>query len=576
MSQTTTAGESDSARGSTNGDFESTIAGLLPNSVETATPPRSQPSSQSPVWPHGLNSGSTGDSLGPQSFNPGAAEGQKASSTQVTTGFSAAPSAASSDTPPTAAPSVPSENGPSILPGANSLLWSLLLASSRAPIMTAAPAEGVGSAAIQDARVVGQQNPLLAASDSVRGTATSKQPQPAEVTKTKSEPTDQSNGAANVQGVGTIPFPLSNSSPFAVPSIVFPADSLSLPLQAPQFANKPEQNTASVASASATSAVALQSGVGILQAAKPTSPTDRMPEFFSFGLELTPLLSASSRANDLTPAARAVLASLVSRSAGPASTIPTSTTIAAQSGGEPKLVNSATLTSKDSGALPGVLGSASASTVNTAQFGTSAEQKPTAPMDAIAEQSAPAGGKTSLKAPDSSHNFAEHASSFPLLNAATGIAGFSVAAELGRPSQSNSVSSSTLPQHAPETSGDTAKEVLVRLESATGETISIRVFDRAGQVQVQVRSSDPLTAQHLRSDLSTLTTNLETAGWKANVSLATPDLSTTRAAASSSPDQSSSDSTPDKRSLTWDDQNSNNKGNTVADLWEELLKRGST
>ncbi len=61
-------------------------------------------------------------------------------------------------------------------------------------------------------------------------------------------------------------------------------------------------------------------------------------------------------------------------------------------------------------------------------------------------------------------------------------------------------------------------DVQLRMQGQAGENVSIRLSDRAGEVQISVRSSDPVTATTLRQDISTLSASLEKQGWKTDLS----------------------------------------------------------
>ena len=124
-----------------------------------------------------------------------------------------------------------------------------------------------------------------------------------------------------------------------------------------------------------------------------------------------------------------------------------------------------------------------------------------------------------------------------------------------------------------------AKEVVVRLQGQTGEAISVRLLDQGGQVQVAVRSSDPATASLLRQDLSSLTNNLDRAGWKPEI------LSSAPVAASFVPEtsqgsahdgQNPSGQGQGQAALDWNQQDSSRRRSTVADLWDEILTRQGT
>jgi hypothetical protein len=60
------------------------------------------------------------------------------------------------------------------------------------------------------------------------------------------------------------------------------------------------------------------------------------------------------------------------------------------------------------------------------------------------------------------------------------------------------------------------KEVLVKFQGAAGDVVTVRLLDQGGQVQVAVRSTDPVAAAQLRQDLGSLTSSLERFGWKAD------------------------------------------------------------
>jgi hypothetical protein len=113
-----------------------------------------------------------------------------------------------------------------------------------------------------------------------------------------------------------------------------------------------------------------------------------------------------------------------------------------------------------------------------------------------------------------------------------------------------------------------AKEVAIRLQNESGETINIKLVDQAGQVQVTVRSSDSSTAASLREDLSSLTNSLEKVGWKSEVSLPVgtsfEPVNETRHA-----DRESQD-TPGQHQADWQ-QETPKKRYSSTDAWDEML-----
>jgi hypothetical protein len=62
-----------------------------------------------------------------------------------------------------------------------------------------------------------------------------------------------------------------------------------------------------------------------------------------------------------------------------------------------------------------------------------------------------------------------------------------------------------------------AKEVLVRFQSGPAGTVTVRLVEQGGQIQVAVRSTDPVAAAQLRQDLGSLTNSLERYGWKTDL-----------------------------------------------------------
>ena len=120
-----------------------------------------------------------------------------------------------------------------------------------------------------------------------------------------------------------------------------------------------------------------------------------------------------------------------------------------------------------------------------------------------------------------------------------------------------------------------AKEVVVRLQGQSGETISVRLVDQGGQVQVAVRSSDPLTATALRQDLSSLTNGLERAGWRSE--LVTPTVGVSEPLRE--PAQSSggdAHDAPGRSALDWQSDDSSRKRANTSDIWDEILTRENT
>lgn len=122
-------------------------------------------------------------------------------------------------------------------------------------------------------------------------------------------------------------------------------------------------------------------------------------------------------------------------------------------------------------------------------------------------------------------------------------------------------------------------QLVLRIQSDSGQNISVRVQDQGGQVQVAVRSSDPATASILSQQLPVLQSNLQQAGWKSELFLPNPVVSADSLPVSSpsmaqndaqnsngqhsGPDWSGFDDAPKKQA-------------TIQQLWNEMLDRQST
>ncbi len=116
--------------------------------------------------------------------------------------------------------------------------------------------------------------------------------------------------------------------------------------------------------------------------------------------------------------------------------------------------------------------------------------------------------------------------------------------------------------------GGSAKEVAIRLQSQSGESINVKLVDQGGQVQVTVRSSDPEAASALRQDLSSLTSSLDKAGWKPEVTVASGN-SFEPVNQARQTDRNNQDSQGNKQP-EWQ-QETPKKRQSVSDIWDELL-----
>lgn len=117
--------------------------------------------------------------------------------------------------------------------------------------------------------------------------------------------------------------------------------------------------------------------------------------------------------------------------------------------------------------------------------------------------------------------------------------------------------------------GGPAKEIAIRLQGRSGETINVKLVDQGGQVQVTVRSSDPAAASALRQDLSSLTSSLDKAGWKPEIAMAASGNSFEPVNQARQTDRNNQDPQGNKQS-EWQ-QETPKRRQSVSDMWDELL-----
>ena len=113
-----------------------------------------------------------------------------------------------------------------------------------------------------------------------------------------------------------------------------------------------------------------------------------------------------------------------------------------------------------------------------------------------------------------------------------------------------------------------AKEVAIRLQNESGETINVKLVDQGGQVQVTVRSSDPSAAASLREDLSSLTSSLEKVGWKSEISL--PVATSFEPVNQTQHADRESQDTPGQHQADWQ-QETPKKRPSSTDAWDEMV-----
>src|SRR4029077_12969172 len=104
----------------------------------------------------------------------------------------------------------------------------------------------------------------------------------------------------------------------------------------------------------------------------------------------------------------------------------------------------------------------------------------------------------------------------------------------GRTAEPASVSQTTAPQGP-------MKEISMRIEAAEGQKVDIRIVQRAGDLQIAVKSADDNTTQGLRHGLSDLANRLNETGYHAETWRPGQQVATESSSASSENHQSQSD-----------------------------------
>lgn len=131
-------------------------------------------------------------------------------------------------------------------------------------------------------------------------------------------------------------------------------------------------------------------------------------------------------------------------------------------------------------------------------------------------------------------------------------------------SPSGSTNSPSRPILSSDDGTDTTKppvrEVHLKFEGDSGESINVRLAEHQGQVQVSVRSSDPKLAASLRQDLSELTANLDKLGLKADRALSELNPSASDQGRSVSANSSSGLHQPTSRQSNENPSHSGNDG----------------
>ncbi len=123
--------------------------------------------------------------------------------------------------------------------------------------------------------------------------------------------------------------------------------------------------------------------------------------------------------------------------------------------------------------------------------------------------------------------------------------------------------------------GGLVKQIVLKVEDPSGQSVSVRLTDRGSQVAIGVRSNDSAVSAALKQDLPSLVGNLDRAGWRVDsmptVHAAGHEVVQTTVAQKSSDDpQSNGRSAPE-----WNYEQQGKKRPT-AELWEEVLNRQSS
>jgi hypothetical protein len=119
--------------------------------------------------------------------------------------------------------------------------------------------------------------------------------------------------------------------------------------------------------------------------------------------------------------------------------------------------------------------------------------------------------------------------------------------------------------HQPSTDQATVKtDMNLKVQSQSGENITVRLTERAGDIQVTVRSADPSTNAMLRHELPSIQAGLERAGWQFEGSASQHSPQDSRGNSQNSDQQKS-----DPRSGSQEEQK---RKNTQQQQWFDLLQ----
>ena len=113
-------------------------------------------------------------------------------------------------------------------------------------------------------------------------------------------------------------------------------------------------------------------------------------------------------------------------------------------------------------------------------------------------------------------------------------------------------------------------DLTIRMEGDAGQTVNVRIAERAGQIQISVRSNDPGTAATLRHELPALQTTLQHTGWRLESAGGSDGLSVNRqnATDTQSQDQPRQDN---RQFLDW--REGERRRSNSQEHWLELMSR---
>jgi hypothetical protein len=131
-----------------------------------------------------------------------------------------------------------------------------------------------------------------------------------------------------------------------------------------------------------------------------------------------------------------------------------------------------------------------------------------------------------------------------------------------------------LPEPKSPTPQGMVHDVQLRLQGEAGESVSVRLSDRSGQVQISVRSSDQATATTLRQDLSTLSASLEKQGWKTDLS-ESPQQMAVHDVRDPSNKQQADEQGRQRSAGDWQDP-PDRKRQSPTDLWADINEQETT